>query len=255
MKRVFESLRSLVIWVIALPVFVLGCLVILLVALFTRGRRLEGLIKVCCRLVLFASGVRLRVRGRENVKAGLRYVVMMNHVNIFDPLVFYASFPGPLRGIEEESHFRWPFYGAVLRRIGQIPIDRKNSSKARESIQQAVDLVRSCKEFSIAILPEGTRTLDGKLGPFKRGGFHLALETGLDILPIVQKGGYRIIHKGSLLIRPGRVDLTIEPPVPIGGVSKENLQELVDKVRTVFIRSLGESTIPNPGRASASDTA
>ena len=255
MKRVFESLRSLVIWVIALPVFVLGCLVILLVALFTRGRRLEGLIKVCCRLVLFASGVRLRVRGRENVKAGLRYVVMMNHVNIFDPLVFYASFPGPLRGIEEESHFRWPFYGAVLRRIGQIPIDRKNSSKARESIQQAVDLVRSCKEFSIAILPEGTRTLDGKLGPFKRGGFHLALETGLDILPIVQKGGYRIIHKGSLLIHPGRVDLTIEPPVPVSGFGKEDVGALADRVRSVFMRCLEEITAPQPRKASASDTA
>ena len=83
-----------------------------------------------------------------------------------------------------------------------VPIDRKNSPKARESIKQAADLVRNRKEFSIAILPEGTRTLDGKLGPFKRGGFHLALETGLDILPIVQKGGYRIIHKGSLLIHP-----------------------------------------------------
>ena len=114
MKHVFESLRSLVIWVIALPVFVLCCLVILVVALFTRGRRLEGLIKACCRLVLFVSGVHLRVRGRENIEAGLRYVVMMNHVNIFDPLVFYASFPCPLRGIEEESHFRWLFYGAVL---------------------------------------------------------------------------------------------------------------------------------------------
>lgn len=255
MKRVFESLRSLVIWAIALPVFVLCCLVILLVALFTRGRRLEGLIKACCRLVLFVSGVRLRVSGQENAVAGRRYVVMMNHVNIFDPLVFYAAFPGSARGIEEESHFRWPFYGAVLRRIGQIPIDRKNSSKARESIQQAADLVRTCNEFSIAILPEGTRTLDGKLGSFKRGGFHLALETGLDILPIVQNGGYRIIHKGSLLIRPGRVDLTIKPPVPIGGVSKENLQELVDKVRSVFLRNLGESTIPHPGKASASDTA
>ena len=253
MKRVFESLQSLVIWVIALPVFVLCCLVILVVALFTRGRRLEGLIKACCRLVLFVSGVRLRVRGRENFEAGRRYVVMMNHVNILDPFVFYAAFPGPARGIEEESHFRWPFYGAVLRRIGMIPIDRKNSSKARESIKQAVDLVRSRKEFSIAILPEGTRTLDGKLGSFKRGGFHLALETGLNILPIVQKGGYRIIHKGSLLIRPGRVDLTIEPPVPVAGVSKENLQELVDKVRSVFLRSFGESTIPNPGRASTSD--
>lgn len=255
MKRVFESLRSLVIWTIALPVFVLCCLVILLVAFFTRGRRLEGLIKACCRLVLFVSGVRLRARGQENAVAGRRYVVMMNHVNIFDPLIFYAAFPGPARGIEEESHFRWPFYGAVLRRIGMIPIDRKNSPKARESIKQAADLVRSRKQFSIAILPEGTRTLDGKLGPFKRGGFHLALETGLDILPIVQKGGYRIIHKGSLLIRPGRVDLTIEPPVPVAGFGKEDIGELADRVRAIFLHGLGESIVPRTESKNLSGTA
>ena len=241
MMRVFESLRSFVIWIVALPIFVMGCLIILLVALFYRGRRLEGLIKACCRLVLFASGVRLKVRGRENVQAGRRYVVMMNHVNILDPLVFYAAFPGSARGIEEESHFRWPLYGAVLRRIGMVPIDRKSSSKARDSIRRAADLIRTGKEFSIAILPEGTRTLDGKLGPFKRGGFHLALETGLDILPIVQRGGYRIIHKGSLLFRPGRVDLTIEPPVPVAGFGKEDIGKLADDVRAIFLRVLGES--------------
>jgi len=240
MMRVFESLRSFVIWIVALPVFVMGCLIILLVALFYRGRRLEGLIKACCRLVLVVSGVRLKVRGRENVEPVRRYVVMMNHVNILDPLVFYAAFPSPARGIEEESHFRWPLYGAVLRRIGMVPIDRKNSSKARESIRRAADLVRAGKEFSIAILPEGTRTLDGKLGPFKRGGFHLALETGLDILPIVQRGGFRIIRKGSLLIRPGRVDLTIEPPVPVAGFGKEDVGKLADYVRAIFLRVLGE---------------
>jgi len=240
MKRAFERLRSFGIWVIALPVFVMGCLIILLVALFYRGPRLEALIKACCRLVLLVSGVRLRVRGQENFEAGRRYVVMMNHVNILDPLVFYAVFPGPARGVEEESHFRWPLYGAVIRRIGMVPIDRKNSLKARESIKRAADLVRGRKDYSIAILPEGTRTLDGKLGPFKRGGFHLALETGLDILPIVQRGGFRIIHKGSLLIRPGRVDLTIEPPVPVAGFGKEDIGKLADDVRAVFLRVLGE---------------
>ncbi len=241
MKRAFERLRSFAIWVIALPVFATSCLTILLVALFYRGRRLEGLIKACCLSVLFVSGIRIRVRGQENFEAGRRYVVMMNHVNILDPLVFYAAFPGLARGIEEESHFRWPLYGAVLRRLGMVPIDRKNSLKARESIKLAADLVRSRKDYSIAILPEGTRTLDGKLGPFKRGGFHLALETGLDILPIVQKGGYRIIHKGSLLIRPGRVDLVIEPAVSVAGLCKEDIGKLADRVRAVFLHVLVES--------------
>jgi 1-acyl-sn-glycerol-3-phosphate acyltransferase len=81
------------------------------------------------------------------------------------------------------------------------------------------------------------------------------LETGLDILPIVQTGAFQIIHKGSFLIRPGRVDLIIKPPVPISGFGKEDVGALADCVRSVFMRCLEESTAPQPGRASASDTA
>ena len=98
--------------------------------------------------------------------------------------------------------------------------------------------VRSRPGFSFVVLPEGTRTRDGRLGPFKRGGFLLALETGLDILPFVQSGAYTINHRGSRLIRPGRVRLTVEPAVPTAGYTKENVGELVERVRSVFLDRL-----------------
>ena len=144
--------------------------------------------------------------------------MMMNHVNFFDPLVFYSplsrAWPG---GSRRRAISAGPFYGWMLRRVGMIPISRKDPAKARESLARAAALVRERPAYSIVILPEGTRTLDGNLGPFKRGGFHLALETGLDILPIVQTGAYRINRKGSRLIRPGRVELAVLPPVPVAG--------------------------------------
>lgn len=86
------------------------------------------------------------------------------------------------------------------------------------------------------ILPEGTRTRDGRLGPFKRGGFLLALETGLEILPLVQKGAYAVNRRGSLLIRPGRVELAFERPVPTQGFTRESVRELMDQVRSVFLK-------------------
>ena len=109
---------------------------------------------------------------------------------------------------------------------------------------RAAALIRGRPEYSILILPEGTRTLDGNLGPFKRGGFHLALETGLDILPLVQTGSYRVLRKGSLLVRPGKVELTVLPPIPIAGCSRDDVGELADRARSVFMATLGSPGSP-----------
>ena len=86
------------------------------------------------------------------------------------------------------------------------------------------------------VLPERHAYASGKLGPFKKGGFLLALETGLDILPLVQKGAYRINRRDSLLIRPGRIEYVIEKPIPVAGYSKENIAQLMEKVREVFLK-------------------
>jgi 1-acyl-sn-glycerol-3-phosphate acyltransferase len=240
MRDLFDRLRSVVIWIFALPFFLAACAVVWLGSFVLRGHALEGLIKALCRTLLIICGVRLRVSGRGNVVPGRQYVVMMNHVSFFDPFIFYAAFPGIARGAEEESHFRWPVYGGTIRRIGMFPIDRKNTERAVESLRRAAAWVRERPGFSFGILPEGTRTPDGRLGPFKRGGFLVALETGLDILPLVQRGGYRINHKGSLLVRPGKIDITIEPAVPVAGYARETADALIERVRAAFLARLGE---------------
>jgi 1-acyl-sn-glycerol-3-phosphate acyltransferase len=239
MKGILRTLRSLVLWMAALPVFAVCCLLVLIAASVFSGPKLETLIKTCCRLVLLACGIRVRVHGRENHLPGNRYIAVMNHVNFFDPLVFYTGFPGMARGIEEESHFRWPLYGAVLRRIGMIPVNRKDRGKARVSLRRAADLIRNRRDFSFVVLPEGTRTPDGSLMPFKPGAFLLAAGSGLDILPVVQTGARHINRKGSLAVRPGRVDLHIEPPVSVAGFPTDDVGPLMDRVRAVFLRRLG----------------
>jgi 1-acyl-sn-glycerol-3-phosphate acyltransferase len=240
MRRILESVRSTLIWTVTLPVLGIACLLIIGLSLVHQGKGLDGLMKISSRLILAFCGIRVRIGGVVNMAPGAQYIVMMNHVNFFDPLVFDSRFPGLARGIEEESHFRWPFYGWMLRRVGMIPINRKDPEKARASLAKAAALVRERPDYSIIILPEGTRTRDGNLGPFKRGGFHLALETGLDILPIVQTGSYRINRKGSRLIRPGRVDLSVLPPIRIAGHARDAAGELADFTRSVFLEALGE---------------
>jgi 1-acyl-sn-glycerol-3-phosphate acyltransferase len=238
MRAFLERLRSVLMWLITLPVFLAGCFLVWLGSFVLRGRVFEGLIKACCRAVLAAAGVRVRVIGRENFVPGRPYMAMMNHVNFFDPFVFYAAFPGIARGAEEESHFRWPVYGGTIRRIGMFPLDRRNPERAVESLRRAAAWIRERPGFSFGIMPEGTRTLDGRLGPFKRGGFLMAIETGLDVLPLVQKGAFEVARKGSLLIRPGRVEVAIEPAVPVAGYTKETVGELIERVRRVFLDRL-----------------
>lgn len=229
-------LRSLLIWITVFPIFIAGVSAIFLTALVYRGPRLEPLIKAVSRLILFAANVQLVVRGRENFDPDRQYIVVMNHVNFLDPFVFYAAFPGPARGMEEEKHFRWPLYGAMLRRIGMIPVDRGHSLKARESLRRAAGLIKARPGFSFIVMAEGTRTRDGRLGPFKRGAFILAAEADLSILPMVQIGAGWVNRKGSKLIRPGRVDVVIGPPIAPAGATRESHDDFLERTRSWFLR-------------------
>ncbi|HEX7502945.1 MAG TPA: lysophospholipid acyltransferase family protein [Acidobacteriota bacterium] len=235
MKKAAAIALSLLIWCAGWIWFSLGALFLLLIGIFRTGAFFETWLKGLCRSLVWICGIRISVAGKENFDPGRQYLLMMNHVNLIDPFVFYCSFPGKARGIEEESHFNWPIYGWVIRRMGQIPVSRKSGIKAMESLRRAADLIRNKKGYSFMVLPEGTRTRDGRLGPFKKGGFRLALETGLDILPLVQKGAYAVNRRGSLFIRPGRVEYVIEKPISTAGYSRETIAQLMDKVRSVFL--------------------
>lgn len=235
MKKAAALLLSLLIWGVGWTWFSLGGLGLLLIGIFRAGGLFESWLKGLCRSLVWICGIRISVSGKENFTPGRQYLLMMNHVNILDAFVFYSSFPGWARGIEEESHFEWPVYGWVIRRMGQVPVSRKSGIKAMESLRRAAELIRAKRDFSFMVLPEGTRTRDGRLGPFKKGGFRLALETGLDILPLVQKGAYAVNRRGSLFIRPGRVEYVIEKPISTAGYSRETIAQLMDKVRSVFL--------------------
>lgn len=236
MKKILEVTVSALAWFSGLLTFALCSIVMLLVGIFHTGALFERVVKWSCRCVLRSVGIRLNVSGRENVDIKKQYVVMMNHVNMFDPFLFYGKYPGRARGVEEESHFKWPVYGWVIRRIGQFPINRKSGRKAMETLKKAGLLIRNRKEYSIMILPEGTRTLTGKLGNFKKGGFLLALEAGLDILPLIQQGSFHFKRKGHWLLRPGKIDLAIEKPISTSGYTKDNITELMKKTRDLYLQ-------------------
>lgn len=235
-KKIIDSLVSTVIYGVAGLCFGLWAFLLIFISLFHTGVVFEKLIKMACRSVLFCAGIRVKAEGLEHIAPNTQYIIMMNHVNIFDIFVFYGHFPGKARAVEEESHFKWPVYGWLVRRIGIIPINRKSGLKALNALKKAGDLIKARKDFSFAVLPEGTRTRTGKLSAFKKGGFLLALESGLDILPVIQMGAYEIQRKGRRTIIPGKVRLIFEKPIPSRDFSKENVSELIENTRHVFLK-------------------
>ncbi|MGD2086197.1 MAG: lysophospholipid acyltransferase family protein [Candidatus Aminicenantes bacterium] len=235
-KNIKNYLVSLIIYLVAGLCFCLWAIFLIIFSIFYTGPLFERLLKIGGKSVLFCAGIRVNITGIENVDPQKQYIVMMNHVNIFDGFVFISRFPGKARGVEEESHFKWPFYGWLIRRMKMIPINRKSGIKAMTALKKAADLIRKKKDFSVAVLPEGTRTITGKLGNFKKGGFLLALETGLDILPMIQVGSFKINRKKSRIIRPGKIHLVFEKAIPTSGYSKDNIKELMDKTRNVFLK-------------------
>ncbi|MCP4153922.1 MAG: 1-acyl-sn-glycerol-3-phosphate acyltransferase [bacterium] len=236
MKKAFDSIVSTWIWITGALLLFIFTLLLLFIGIFHTGCVFEWVLKLFCKLFVFITGMRVKVSGLETLDHTKQYIIMMNHVNMFDAFLYYSRFPGKARGLEEESHFNWPVYGWAIRRVGHIPINRKSPRKAIEALKKAAELIREKKDFSFVVMPEGTRSINKKLGNFKKGGFLLALEAGLDILPIVQLGSFKIKHKKSWLIRPGKVQLVVEKPISIDGYDKDNVRELMQKTRELFLK-------------------
>jgi 1-acyl-sn-glycerol-3-phosphate acyltransferase len=157
-------------------------------------------------------GIELEVSGRENLRPGETYLVMSNHQSLYDIPVLFVVIGSNIRMIAKKELFHVPIFGKALAEGGFIAIDRQNRAKAFRSLQRASDVLASGTHVWIA--PEGTRSLNGKLGPFKKGAFYLALEAGLPILPVTLDGTRHSLPPQSVRSVPGgKVRVTIHPKI------------------------------------------
>ena len=176
-----------------------------------RGDLVFGVARLWSRGLLFSSGARLDARGRERVDTNRNYVFMSNHQSMFDIPALLASLPVQTRFLAKRSLFKIPIFGWAIALGGFISVDRSDRSSARESFAAAVEQLR--RGSSTLVFPEGTRSLDGKLGEFERGGFLLALKSGLDIVPVGIHGSLSVRRRGSLIVSPGRVAVRYGEPI------------------------------------------
>lgn len=189
--------------------------------------------------VLDRADVELHVQGTIPQQGG-PFVVMSNHSSFYDIPVVYHLFGGRLRMVAKKELFDVPVFGRAIRDAGMVCVDRKNRQNAIESFAVARAQIRT--GISIWIAPEGTRSADGTLGPLKKGGFVLALQTQRPILPITVRGTHRVLPRGSVRVRPSqRVEVLVHEPIevsrlPVGTDAelRASRDELLARVATVL---------------------
>jgi 1-acyl-sn-glycerol-3-phosphate acyltransferase len=184
--------------------------------------------------ILGASGIKVKVKGIENLDLEKPCVFMCNHQSNFDIFVLFSALPAQFRWIAKAELFKIPLFGRAMRGAGYISIERKDRRKAIQSLREAADKIRS--GVSVMIFPEGTRSLDGNIGEFKKGVFFLAHDAGVQIIPVVLNGTWSIMSKDSLAIRPGNVTLSILPPVNVTDYSKTDKSRLIEDVREKIVK-------------------
>jgi 1-acyl-sn-glycerol-3-phosphate acyltransferase len=179
--------------------------------------------------------IRLDAWGAEVLPAGRPYVYMSNHQSHLDIPVLYATLPSlTIRMLAKKELFRIPLWGQGLRAAEFIEVDRSNHERAVRSIEQAAALLRD--GVSIYIAPEGTRSRDGRIGPLKKGGFHLALATGVPIVPVAVRGTIDILPRGSRSMRTGRpVRVRIGTPIRVQG---REIEGLMQEVREFLVKNV-----------------
>ncbi|MEW6456084.1 MAG: lysophospholipid acyltransferase family protein [Acidobacteriota bacterium] len=184
-------------------------------------------------------GMKLIVLGKENINFKTPYVFMANHQSFIDgPLGFYLI-DIPVRVFPKKEVFKIPIIGLGMKLAGFIPVDRKNRVKARSAIEKAVEIIKK-EKCSFLIFPEGTRSIDGNLLPFKKGGFVLAIKSNVPIVPISIVGSKDIIPKGKFSVRKGTVRVKFHSPISTDGYTIEDRNKLVEVVRNEIKKGLEE---------------
>ena len=194
-----------------------------------RGHAAHRCARAWARLILATTRVTVRLQGAALPPAGSSCVFVANHQSIYDIPVVLAAIPFQLRIIAKASLGQWPFLGWHLRRAGHVLVDRAKPGasvmkKLRRMVRQGASLIA---------FPEGTRSADGRVGRFKAGVFLLAIENGLDIVPLSIAGSRDVMRKGRLMTRPGVVDVTVYPAIPTAGLSRGDVRALASRVREV----------------------
>ena len=226
-------IRTALIILFGLPVTTVLCIIAIIISFFSHaGNSVHIIARMWSKSILFVSGIKVDVKGLANIDPGKSYIYMANHRSNFDIPVLLGCLPIQFRWLAKAELFKIPIFGRAMSGAGYVKIDRSNRVSAIRSIDEVAAKMKN--GVSVMIFPEGTRSQDGHLKPFKKGGFVMAVDTGVPIVPIILRGTRSIMAKGSWRINPDKVALFIDKPIDTSGFTRDTKEDLIKKVRGVI---------------------
>jgi 1-acyl-sn-glycerol-3-phosphate acyltransferase len=193
------------------------------------------LARLWAKTILWVSGIKVKIIGLKNIDLKQPYVFAANHQSQYDIFTLMAHLPVQFKWMAKQSLFYIPLVGWGMKACGYIPVKRESPKEAYKALLKAIKKIK--EGYSIIIFPEGTRSLDGKIKPFKGGGMLLALRTGVPIVPVTIIGTRHILPKGGKRIKKGEVTIVIDKPIEVKGFTEKDKQKLAERIREIVLRN------------------
>jgi len=219
-------------WLFAATAFVFFPIII--AGYFTsNGNFAFNMAKVWARIILKITGVKLIVTGKENIDKKVTYIIISNHQSHFDGPVIAAGLGIQFRWVAKKELLKIPVFGHALYACGNIFVDRENREKSIGMIKEGMKRLPS--GTGVMFFAEGTRSEEGEIGTFKKGGFFAAIETGFPILPVTINGSNKVLPKGGIVFSSNPIDVRVGNPIETKNYSKDNIENLMQTTRDCII--------------------
>jgi 1-acyl-sn-glycerol-3-phosphate acyltransferase len=233
MKRVWNVVRSGLLWAVSWAHFLIVVPILIGLALVLDPRKHDWLQRGLCRRIAFFSGAKVVAQKSSGFDEKRTSIFMVNHVNLLDPFMLYCAIPQLVRGWELESHFKIPIYGWLMKRFGNVPVPNVRSPKDLKRLwrltQEAID-----SGVSLIIFPEAKRTRTGHLNDFEDGGFRLAQQLGVPIVPVSLVGSFHHLRTEDWILRPTTIQVVLHDTIETQGLRKEDVPALKQRVKQII---------------------
>ena len=240
MKRGLLALRSALLWILSLLHFFIFAPALVFLNIFLDMRKHDWLQRAFCRRIAFLSGARVRVRRSPGFDPQRTCIFMVNHVNVFDPFILYCVIPQLVRGWELESHFKIPAYGWLMKRFGNVPVpDTRRPSDIKRLWRLTQDAIHG--GTSLIIFPEARRTRDGRVNEFQDGGFRLAQQLAVPIVPASLVGSFQHHRTGHWMLWPATITVYLHDTIDTQSLTKHDVPDLRDRVRQIITAPVEDS--------------
>lgn len=228
-------------WV-TIATIILGIPVMVAGLLSRTGNLAFSISKIWAYTMLAVSFVRTEIKNKNKILKGTPYIIISNHQSHYDIITLVTTLGIQFRWIIKKEILKLPIFGYALYASRNIFIDRSNTARAIESINNGID--RLPKGVSVMVFAEGTRSPDGRIHEFKKGGFVTAVRRKIPILPVTVNGSRRVMRKGSFTLKPGKIQIVIGNPIDTSGYTTDTVQDLIDKARQAIIANFDPEYIP-----------